>query len=126
MWVFAQSTGRMWHVTNAGKAMLEAGYAGRGRGENNPDMQFAEDIGPLPGGRYRMQEPETWHNMSLCFHLEPQPGTELGGRRDFLIHAGMRDGSHTASHGCIVLSFDARSKIAASDCRDLVVQRDDP
>jgi len=25
-----------------------------------------------------------------------------------------------------VLSFEARAKIAASDCRELVVQRDDP
>ena len=36
-------------------------------------MQFAEE-GPLPPGRYRLQEPETWHNMSHCFHLEPEPG----------------------------------------------------
>jgi hypothetical protein len=126
MWIFVQSTGRMWHAHAGGKVVLEIGYAGRGKGENNPEMQFAEDCGPLPQGRYRLQEPETWHNMSHCFHLDPAPGNAMGGRCGFLIHAGMRDGSHTASHGCIVLSFDARSKIAASDDRDLLVQRDDP
>jgi hypothetical protein len=126
MWVFAQATGRMWHLGAAGKSMLEIGYAGRGRGENNPNLPSADDNGPLPLGRYRLREAPVWCNMSHCFHLEPEAGTELAGRSGFLIHAGLRDAAAGASAGSIVLSFEARAKIAASDCRELVVQRDDP
>ena len=113
MWIFVQSTGRMWHAHAGGKVVLEIGYAARGKGENNPEMQFAEDCGPLPQGRYRLQEPETWHNMSHCFHLDPAPGNAMGGRCGFLIHAGMRDGS-------------PRPRMAASSCPSMHGRRSPP
>lgn len=112
MFTFSQSTGIF-----QGFGLYCFCISGHGEGENNPAMQEAECVGPLPRGLYLVGQAH--NNPKLgpnCFTLTPSPGNEMFGRSDFLIHA-LRIGTtmqapDTSSDGCICMDHDDRAKLA--------------
>lgn len=109
-WQYSQRTGQL----SRNDQVAGTGYSGRGAGRNNPNLEQARNIGPVPRGRYRIGR--------AYAHAEKGPVTmSLGpighlalGRTDFLIHGDSRNRPGDASEGCIILSPDVRRLIAAS------------
>lgn len=118
MWTWDQSSGVM---TRAGKSF--AGYAGNGRGKNNPAMQAAKGIGPIPAGKWRMvEQPYNSPNTGpYTIKLQPELGTNAFGRSEFRIHGDSIKSPGTASHGCIILPRAVREAIWGSGDRELLV-----
>ena len=80
------------------------GYAGRGEGKNNPDMQSVKGIGPIPVGLYHPEAPVNHPVVGLyAIRLVPHPDNEMFGRSSFLMHGDSRQHPGEASHGCIVV-----------------------
>ena len=53
--VYSQFTGQLTCVDAAGNVIVDCqGYAGNGPGLNNPDLEHASDMGPLPRGDYTL------------------------------------------------------------------------
>jgi hypothetical protein len=127
-WIYAQSTGRMYHFVNGGPVLLAKGYSGSSAGENNPDEQCVADHGPLPRGKYLIGAPQPLHRMKNCLRLYPDAGNAMCGRGGFFIHDGVfHGGPHgDTSHGCICLPEAARLTIWDSTDLALEVVRDDP
>ena len=116
--VWDQSAGEM----RLDGKLLSRGYAGNGRGKNNPSMQAARNVGPLPRGRWRLTG--VWHSPNtgpFTIILEPEPCTDTLGRSLFRIHGDSIRAPGTASHGCIILPRAARDAIWASGARMLEV-----
>ena len=93
---------------------IAQGWAGRGEGKNNPDMQSVRQTGPLPQGIYHIDPWETHHAHlgPMVAHLSPDPGNEMFGRNGFYIH-GPSTGSNYGeeSMGCIVVPHEQREMI---------------
>jgi hypothetical protein len=118
MWRWDQSAGEL---TRDG-AFISKGYSGAGRGVNNPVMQAATAIGPIPRGRWRMTEVKDSPNTGpFTIVLVPEAGTDTCGRSAFRIHGDNRLANKTASHGCIILPRPVRQRIWASGDRALEV-----
>lgn len=104
------STGKL---TLAGKEYQ--GYSGHGQGLNNPAMQGAKGVGPLPVGLWRLT---TWvdhpHLGKLVTHLLPIRVPQDYGRSGFFIHGDNPKRNHTASDGCLIFDLDIRRLIKAS------------
>jgi len=102
--------------------LLGRGYSGKGRGINNPAMQAAVGLGPIPCGVWNLvsvgDSPRTG---PFTIVLEPASGTNTLGRSQFRIHGDNAQFNHTASHGCIVLSRAVREAIWRSGDRQLTV-----
>jgi hypothetical protein len=100
-WVWHQRDG----VMTCNGAAYARGYAGRGKGKNNPDMQNVSKTGPLPQGMYRMagvkDDPKTG---PFTIVLEPLAGNEMFGRSAFRIHGDSVRDPGNASEGCICIS----------------------
>jgi hypothetical protein len=99
----------VWHQ-RAGEMTIDGvfyarGYAGRGKGKNNPEMQNVVKTGPLPQGMYRMagtkNDPKTG---PFTIILEPLDGNEMFGRSAFRIHGDSVRDPGNASEGCICIS----------------------
>lgn len=117
MWTWAQSAGLL---TRAGKSWR--GYSGAGRGKNNPAMQIAAGVGPIPQGRWAITGRYDSPNTGPCtLILAPEAGTEAFGRGDFRIHGDSIAHPGSASHGCIILPRSVRDAIWASGDRTLEV-----
>lgn len=119
MWTYDQSTGAL---SRAGKIVAH-GYSGADLGKNNPAMQAAKGIGPLPRGRWMIVgTPYTSGNTGpYTMALRAETGTDTCGRGDFRIHGDSIAHPGTASHGCIILPRAVRGAIWASGDRDLEV-----
>lgn len=118
MWIWDQSAGTL----SRDGAVVGRGYAGRGRGVNNPAMQAVKSVGPLPAGRYKMTDIRDSANTGpRTIVLDPMPGTDTFGRSAFRIHGDNRLANKTASRGCIILPRALRLKIWASGDRELQV-----
>lgn len=117
MWTWDQSAGLL---TRAGKSWR--GYSGAARGKNNPAMQTAVGVGPIPQGRWtiagRLESPNTG---PCTLILIPDAGTETFGRSAFRIHGDSIAHAGSASHGCIILPRAVRDAIWASGDRALEV-----
>lgn len=117
MWTWDQSAGEL---SRAGKTWR--GYSGRGRGKNNPLMQAARGVGPIPAGRWTMTG---WKNSTntgpFTIVLAPAAGTETFDRSEFRIHGDNIARPGEASHGCIILQLALRKMIWASGDRALEV-----
>ncbi|CAB4137380.1 Protein of unknown function DUF2778 [uncultured Caudovirales phage] len=118
MWTYKQSTGQLFDKT--GK-LVSTGYAGRGRGKNNPAMQDARAVGPLPRGVWKMvQIYDSARVGKRSIKLDPVdaiPGNdrhEPTGRSAFRIHGDSIRNPGTASHGCIILPRAVRLAMWAS------------
>ena len=119
MWRWDQSAGEL---SRDGAAVCN-GYSGNGRGLNNPAMQAAPGIGPIPRGRWRMIELRLTGASTgpYTIVLQPEPGTDTQGRSAFRIHGDNTLSNHTASHGCIILPRAARERIWRSGDRSIEV-----
>ncbi len=126
-WIFAQSSGAMFHRVGTSVRLLALGYSGTGDGKNDPDEQCERDHGPIPRGRYTIEAPTTFNHMSFCLPLRPDPNNEMCGRSGFLIHDGVFYGpTGNSSLGCICLPEPARKVIWESGDRTLEVLREGP
>ena len=123
MWTFSSTTG---DLTEPEGAVIGHGYAGNGAGVLNPSLEAIPDVGPLPRGSYTigdfMDRPVVGQ---FAAPLTPDPENEMYGRSGFFIHGPDEEdaltGTHTSSHGCIVLARSIREQIAASGDTDLQV-----
>ena len=117
MWTWDQSAGTL---SRAGY-IVSRGYSGNGRGLNNPTMQAAQGVGPIPGGRWRIVgEPYTSGNTGpYTMVLQAEIGTNTFGRSDFRIHGDNQRLDRSASHGCIILPRAVRQAIWGSGDREL-------
>jgi len=115
-WVYSQTTGNLdWYKKYIGK-----GYSGTGPGRNNPLMQSARNIGPIPQGRYDIGPPhDTPTHGPYVMNLTPLPETMIFHRSGFLIHGDNR--RHDASHGCIILAPQLRHQVWHSGDRRIRV-----
>ena len=108
---------------------LGTGYAGHGQGLNNPGSQSvgeADDkanAGPVPQGGWTIGPAVNNHLGSPAMPLQPNPGTQTFGRRDFWIHAdNPARPPLSSSEGCIVLPRrEDRLAIAGSGIDSLEV-----
>jgi hypothetical protein len=117
MWTWDQSAGLL---TRAGKSWR--GYSGTGRGKNNPAMQAAVGVGPIPQGRWTIAGRRDSANTGPgTLILIPDPGTDTFGRSEFRIHGDSIAHPGAASHGCIILPRAVRDAIWASGDRMLQV-----
>ena len=113
-----QSAGEL---RRAGK-VVSRGYSGAGRGKNNPALQAAANIGPIPRGRWRIVSVGDSSNVGpFAIVLAPAPSTATLGRSAFRIHGDSIAAPGTASHGCIILPRAVREAIWRSGDRDLEV-----
>lgn len=117
MWTWDQSAGLL---TRAGKSWR--GYSGAGRGRNNPSMQAAIGVGPIPQGYWTVIACRNSSNTGPCtLVLAPNAGTDTFGRSEFRVHGDSIAHPGTASHGCIILPRGVRDAIWASGDRALQV-----
>ena len=102
--------------------IIGRGYAGAGRGKNNPSMQAAVGTGPVPRGLWTIAGlANDDHTGPFSLLLYPMKGTNTLGRAGFRIHGDSIKHPGTASHGCIILPRAVRAAIWASGERTLEV-----
>lgn len=117
-WKWDQSAGEL----SRNGAFVSKGYAGRGKGINNPAAQGEVGIGPVPRGHWRIGEPYDSDNTGrYTLALVPQPGTDTLGRSQFRIHGDNSKLNQSASHGCIILPRVIRQRIWASGDHEIEV-----
>jgi len=104
-----------------------AGYAGGNLGKNpeginNPSMQGAKFIGPLPEGFYTFGVLiEKHQHLGLyVFALIPDATNTMFGRGDFYVHGDTQIPGH-ASEGCIVMRHNVRREMHESQCQRIQV-----
>lgn len=118
MWVWDQSKGRLSH----NGVFVSNGYSGLNAGKNNPDLQSAIGIGPIPRGLWYI---DTIYNSPrtgpFTIVLKPAVGTDTCGRSAFRIHGDSIKNPGTASHGCIILPHNVREDIWNSGDHQLSV-----
>ena len=117
-WVWDQSAGEL----RRGGELVSRGYAGKGRGKNNPSLQGLRSIGPIPRGSWTMTR--VWDSPNtgpFTIVLEPDQGTDTHGRSAFRIHGDSIRAPGTASSGCIILPRAVREAIWRSGDRALEV-----
>lgn len=119
MWVWNQLTGRMYDDS---EKLVGVGYSGYGQGKNNPSLQAAADLGPIPCGRYTIDHPrDTDTHGPYVLPLNPHVDNVMFGRAGFLIHGDAKAHIGSASEGCIILSRDVRKLIWESGDHELIV-----
>lgn len=111
MWVWDQSAGTL----SRDGARVATGYSGRDLGKNNPAMQAAVAVGPVPRGMWAIGAPYDSANVGpYALPLSPMAGTDPLGRSAFRIHGDSIRAPGTASHGCIILPRAIRERIWTS------------
>lgn len=95
------------------------GYAGHGKGRNNPHFEYVKNVGPLPRGKYWVREERHPRFRAPVFRLTPYRETEMRGRSGFLIHGN--NAENDASQGCIILGPVDREAVALHRVRILEV-----
>lgn len=118
MWKWDQSAGAL----SRDGAPVSNGYSGNGRGKNNPSMQAAQGVGPIPAGRWRIVSVGDSPNTGpFTIVLQPEAGTDTFGRSEFRIHGDSIKAPGSASHGCIILPRVVRNQVWQSGDRALEV-----
>jgi hypothetical protein len=122
-WLYEIKTGRILQLNEDDTvAPLGVGWAGQGKGKNNPAMVGVHNIGPLPPGRYMIGDPRDHpHLGKFAMPLVPDPANDMLGRSGFYIHGASFKNPETSSQGCIIQMRPVREKIHASGCRNLRV-----
>lgn len=112
---YTQSTGKFALLRSVGGDLLfeASGYAGKGIGKNNPDMEHVRSVGPLPQGDYFIHRPITHPRLGpVAMRLIPgAPGSAFG-RSGFYIHGDSKQHPGEASTGCIILPRHVREAVA--------------
>jgi len=118
MWIYTQSTGKL----SRSGVVVATGYSGIGAGKNNPAMQNVPDVGPIPQGIYAIgaQFDSSTHGPH-AMPLTPDPGNQMFGRAEFMVHGDSIEHPGQASHGCIIMPRPIRDQIAASGDNQLTV-----
>jgi hypothetical protein len=117
-WKYEQENGQL----SQNGADVAIGYSGAGGGKNNPAMQEAQRIGPIPRGRYTIGEPvNTETHGPYVLRLTPDDANDMHGRSGFLIHGDSVKAPGTASEGCIIMPRWVREQIWNSGDLDLEV-----
>lgn len=118
MWVWDQSSGTM----SRDGLVVGVGYSGADLGKNNPAMESAVGVGPIPTGMWVItDEYDSPHTGPFTLALSPAAGTDTEGRNAFRIHGDSISSPGTASHGCIILPRTVRNTIWTSGDRSLQV-----
>lgn len=118
MWTWDQSAGTL---SRDGR-LISTGYSGLGRGKNNPKLQDAVGVGPIPRGLWKITERYDSANVGpYALKLEACAGTDACGRSAFRIHGDSIRNPGAASHGCIIVPRVVREAIWKSGDRDLKV-----
>lgn len=125
MWTYDQKTG----VLSRDGSVISRGYSGNGRGKNNPSLQGARGIGPVPLGMWRLKSVYNSANVgpyAIIIHaVDGTPNNDVHdetGRSAFRIHGDSIRAPGTASKGCIILPRAVREKMWASKDHDLKVK----
>ena len=100
---FHRLCGMLWKQVNSDWKLIGMGYAGHGKGINNPNMQSVANEGPLPAGNYTLRLSDISSLGPIVFFLQPDKENDMLGRGDFYIHWDNRRADFSASEGCIVL-----------------------
>jgi type VI secretion system (T6SS) effector TldE1-like protein len=118
-WQYAQKTGEL----QQDGRHVATGYSGAGTGKNNPAMEKAPNVGPIPRGDWTIVGPpvSTEQHGPYVLKLEPGADTETFGRTEFLMHGDSRQSPGNASHGCIIMPRATREQVWNSGDRDLEV-----
>lgn len=117
-WTYYQESGKLAH--DGTDAAL--GYSGAGEGKNNPAMQEAHNVGPIPRGSYTINAPhDTVTHGPYVLPLTPDPENEMFGRAGFLMHGDSVVAPGTASEGCIIMPRNIREQVWASGDTRLTV-----
>lgn len=118
-WTYKQSTGQL---TDSTGFLVATGYAGMGKGMNNPEMQGVQKIGPLPVGKYTFGTPVPYSHLGpFAIPLIPDSSNEMFGRGDFYVHGDSVDDPGNASEGCIIQSHPIRDLMWTSGDHQLEV-----
>lgn len=118
MWTWSQRAGAL----SRDGAHVADGYSGSGSGKNNPLLQAAAGVGPIPQGRWRMLGVEDSRTTGpFTIVLAAVEGTRTFGRSAFRIHGDSASHPGQASHGCIILPRPIREAIWASGDHQLEV-----
>jgi hypothetical protein len=123
-WKYCQAEGSLW--TPQGKK-LAVGFSGHDVGLNNPSLQNAVNVGPIPQGVWMIaSQPEgPSHLGPVALALTPVFGTTTFGRSGFFLHGDsledVLDHTKDASHGCVVFPRAVREAVLASPVKELVV-----
>lgn len=123
MWTWDQSAGTL----SRGGKVVARGYAGSGRGKNNPALQGVRGIGPVPRGRWLIGRPyNSGATGPYTLVITAQDGVlddvhGPTGRGAFRIHGDSIARPGTASRGCIILPRTTREMIWKSGDRELEV-----
>jgi hypothetical protein len=124
MWTYEQSTGKLYDPFGN---LVSTGYAGGNcgnnpEGVNNPDLQAAKCVGPLPVGVYTFGTPEEGtHLGAFAIPLIPDPANNMFGRGSFFCHGDNTRGDQSASEGCIIQSHTTRAAMWASSDHQIQV-----
>jgi hypothetical protein len=118
-WRWDQSAGVL---TAPDGAVAAHGYSGAELGKNNPAMQDAVGVGPIPRGAWAIDGViDSLRTGPFTIVLDAEPGTDTCGRSAFRIHGDSIANPGRASHGCIILPRAIREAIWASGDRHLSV-----
>lgn len=118
MWTWDQSAGELYRDGT----LVSTGYAGAGRGKNNPSLQAAVGVGPIPRGDWAIGGPFNSPTTGpFTLMLAPMEGTDTCGRSAFRIHGDSIKNPGNASHGCVILPRHIRELIWQSKDRVLRV-----
>lgn len=124
MWTYEQNSGKLFDNS---MRHIATGYAGGNCGKNpegvnNPSMQEVRKIGPLPVGKYCIEDPvEHPHLGPFAMPLKPYPDNVMFGRSGFYIHGDSVKNPGSASEGCIIMNRITREKIWSSNDHEIEV-----
>lgn len=97
---YEQATGRLLRDDGV---VIGLGWSGHLQGRNNPEMQNVKGVGPIPKGKYMVNDPEDGTHLGpLAFPLTPDPSNTMFGRSAFFIHGASLDHPTMSSDGCII------------------------
>ena len=118
-WTYSQRTGEL---QQDGKHVA-TGYSGAGSGKNNPEMETAHNVGPIPQGDWTIVGPpvNTAEHGPYVLTLKPSADTPTFGRDGFLLHGDSKESPGCASHGCVIMPRSVREQVWKSGDRDLEV-----
>lgn len=112
MWTFSISEG----IFDHNGVFFARAYSGAPGHKDDPSQEAVVDKGPLPEGWYTIEPPfDSPHTGPVSLRLIPDPGNDMKGRSDFLIHPDSIHHPGAASHGCIVMEpRAAREQLGAA------------
>jgi RHS repeat-associated protein len=132
-WIYQQSSGQLSHqpsdaLGGGPPQPIAIGYSGNDEGLNNPAMQNASSVGPIPQGTYEVGPQQlnvtgAGTRLPASMRLVPDPINEMFDRAGFLIHGDNSSGDQSASEGCIILNRNVRNRIGNSSDNVLRVVR---